>query len=128
MFIIYVVMMATMTAIVLAALYMLLASHRKDSNEGVFDNPPNTVVMFIHMQRCMHCVKFQKSFDEAKSDPQLAKRFKFEDFDANSEGAKQYSTFHDGAFPCYMAFDGKKGLLKKGAGYLSTADFKAWLP
>ena len=127
MFIIYVVMMATMTAIVLAALYMLLASHRKDSNKGFFDNPPNTVV-FIHMQRCMHCVKFQKSFDEAKSDPQLAKRFKFEDFDANSEGAKQYSTFHDGAFPCYMAFDGKKGLLKKGAGYLSTADFKAWLP
>jgi thioredoxin-related protein len=84
-------------------------------------------IVYIYMNGCPYCVKFDDTHKTLKTDIDITKTFTVkEKIDIKSAEAEKYRKYGCNGFPCYLVMDGDK-VVKQGSGYKSLDDFKAWL-
>ena len=93
------------------------------AHEGFKNSKPKYKVVYIYMNGCPYCVKFDKTYAEVSSDA----KYQFEKIDVR-EASEYTSKYQCNGFPCYLVLDLATGeLAAQGTGYRSPDEFRAWL-
>ena len=121
------VMIAILLVLIAISIYYIVTTPGSVKIQEKFSEKKGRIV-YVYMQGCPYCVKFDKTFDEIKADKIMTSSYKTEKIDVKSDDAKKWTEkYKCNGFPCYIVVDSNDELVKQGTGYRSLDDFKSWL-
>lgn len=88
-------------------------------------------IVYLHMNGCPYCTKFDATFEEAKKDKEISGSYEMTRLDNGPEGKAEWTSWNEimkcNGFPCYAVVDSSKNIVKQNSGFKSVSDFKQWL-
>lgn len=123
------VMIGILLILIGISVYYIVTTPKTVSKKENFSTNSKKTIVYLFMNGCPYCVKFDKTFEEAKGDKSLSSEYKFEKYDMSSDEGKRWNekTKCNG-FPCYAVVDAStKDIIKRETGHKSLSDFKNWL-
>ena len=126
------IMIAILLILIAISIYYIVTARSTIKKVESFSqqkkSAPKQKLVYIYMNGCPYCVKFDKTFEELSEDKEMKQKYSFNDkIDIKSSAAEAYSSYKCNGFPCYMVFDQDDKLVKQGTGFRSASDFKGWL-
>jgi hypothetical protein len=125
----YIMIVLLLVLVAISVYYIATTQKTMYKIEEKFSSKPKYKIVYLYMNGCPYCVKFDKTHSEVSNDIEITKRFIIEEkIDIKSSSADQYKEHKCDGFPCYMVIDSKSGdVIKQATGYRSSDDFKMWL-
>ena len=122
------VMISILLILIGISIYYIVTTPKTVSKKEAFTSKKKKLV-YLYMNGCPYCVKFDGTFKEAEGDEKLSSKYTFEKYDMSSDKGKQWNAKTKcNGFPCYAVVDSSTDeILKKETGFKSFSDFKNWL-